>query len=415
MAAPARVILSTALVFSVLLAACGGNDASSGGDSASGEASGQIEVWGMEIEGEAIEKLAADFMKENPDIEVDVNVIGWDVAHDKLLTSVAGDETPDVSMMGTTWMGEFANQGALAEVPDSIDEAAFFDSAWETVVFEGTPQGAPFHIDTRVLYYRTDVAKRAGFEDPPETWEDMQTMAKAMTEEGGAKYGIYLMPNNWQEFLPELWQAGGAPMEGEQFSLDSPEAVEALEFHQWFFDQGLVPPTPAEGYDPTQPFVDGDVPMFFSGPWHVAIIEDTGGKSIEGKWDVAPMPQNESGTSFVGGSDLVVYNQSDNQPAAWEFVEYLTSPEVQAKFHAITGDLPAAVDAWAEGGLAQDEHLQVFKEQMGEAEAPPVIPTWEQVAAEAIAPGIEQATIGDASAQEAAASMQEKATSIGID
>jgi len=115
----------------------------------------------MEIEGEAIEKLAADFMKENPDIEVDVNVIGWDVAHDKLLTSVAGDETPDVSMMGTTWMGEFADQGALAEVPDSIDETAFFDSAWETVLFEDTAQGAPFHIDTRVLYYRTDVAKES--------------------------------------------------------------------------------------------------------------------------------------------------------------------------------------------------------------------------------------------------------------
>ena len=393
------------------LAGCGDNDEVTPAQ----DASGNIEVWGMEIEGEAIKKLAGDFMKENEDIEVDVNVIGWDVAHDKLLTAVAGDQVPDVSMMGTTWMGEFAGQGALAEAPDSIDESGYFDTAWNTAVFEDTAYGVPFHIDTRVLYYRTDIAAKAGFDGPPETWDELKTMAQAMKEKGGAKYGIYLMPNNWQEFLPELWQAGGEPMDGNEFTLDSPEAVEALEFHQWFFDQGLVPPTPAEGYDPTQPFVDGDVPMFFSGPWHVGILGDTGGKELEGKWDVALMPQNETRTSFVGGSDLVVYNQSDNQAAAWAFIEYLTQPDVQAKFNEMTGDLPASVGAWEQAGLSEDPQFSVFEQQMGESQAPPVIPTWEQVAAEAIAPGIEQAAIGDASAEEAAQFMQEKASSIGTD
>ena len=62
----------------------------------------------MGTEGEKLDVLAKDFMQENPDVKVDVTPIAWDVAHDKLITAVAGNKTPDISQMGTTWMGEFA-------------------------------------------------------------------------------------------------------------------------------------------------------------------------------------------------------------------------------------------------------------------------------------------------------------------
>ncbi len=88
--------------------------------------------------------------------------------------------------------------------------------------------------------------------------------------------------------------------------------------------------------------------MFFTGPWHMGLIEEAGGKGFEGKWAVAPMPTKETNTSFVGGSDLAVFKRPKNRDAAWKFVEYLTKPETQAKWYEIV-QRPAVQP----GGLGQ--------------------------------------------------------------
>jgi multiple sugar transport system substrate-binding protein len=396
-----------------LTAGCGGSDEGSSSEDTA-NASGNISVWAMGAEGEKLDVLAKDFMKANPAIKVDVTPIAWDVAHDKLLTSVAGNKTPDISQMGTTWMGEFAKTGALDEVPDSIDQSSFFESAASTGVVDDTAYGVPWYVETRLLYYRTDIAEKAGITSPPKTWDELKTMARAMKEKGGAKYGISLSPNNWQELLPFIWQNGGEVVsDNGEFTFDSPEVVGALEFYQSFFKEGLTAGSVPEGFDITPAFIQGTHPMFFSGPWHISLIQDTGGAEIEGKWAIAKMPEKETGTSFVGGSDLVVFKNGNNKAAAWKFVEYLSTPAVQQKWYSTVSDLPSVESAWDSGKLATDEKLSLFGEQLKDAKTPPVIPRWEQVAADAVNTEMEKVMIGDASPEQGAKSMQEKAASIG--
>jgi multiple sugar transport system substrate-binding protein len=405
--------LGAALAFA--LAACGGSDdEEGGGGEAGGEASGSITVWAMGTEGEKLGVLAKDFMQKNPGITVKVTPIAWEVAHDKLITSIAGGKTPDISQMGTTWMGEFAKTGALEEVPDDIDLDGTFEGARNTAIVDGATYGVPWYVETRVLYYRTDIAEKAGITDPPETWDELKEMATAMKEKGGAKYGIALAPDNWQELLPFVWQQGGEVVdENGEFTLDTPEVVDALEFEKSFFDEGLTSPSVPEGFDVTQGFIAGTHPMFFSGPWHIGLIEEQGGADIEGKWAIAPMPEEDAGTSFVGGSDLVVFKNAPNKEAAWKFVDYLMDPATQSKWYDTVSDLPALEDAWDQGKLASDDNLQIFREQLKDAKSPPPTPKWEQVAAEAINTEMEKALTGGESADEAAKAMQEKASSIG--
>jgi multiple sugar transport system substrate-binding protein len=391
---------------------CGGDDDEGAGGTAA--AGGTITVWAMGAEGEKLDVLAKDFMRENPGITVRVTPIAWDVAHDKLITAVAGNKTPDVSQMGTTWMGEFAKTGALEEVPGSIDQGAFFESAKETGVVDGTTFGVPWYVETRVLYYRTDIAEKAGITEPPATWDELKAMAKAMKEKGGARYGIALSPNNWQELLPFIWQNGGDVITDDgEINFDSPEVVEAIEYYQSFFKEGLTAESVPEGFDVTQGFVAGTHPMFFSGPWHMSLIEEQGGARLKGKWDVALMPENESRTSFVGGSDLVVFEGSDNKDAALKYVDYLLQPQVQQKWYTTVSALPSVESAWDSGPLASDENLSLFGDQLREAKTPPAIPKWEQIASEAINAEMEKAMVGGASAEEAAKAMQAKASSIG--
>jgi multiple sugar transport system substrate-binding protein len=405
------------------LAACGrDDDEPEDGDGAAteeiseGPAEGTIEVWAMGTEGDNLGVLADAFMADNPDATVEVTAVPWDGAHDRIATSIAAGETPDVSLIGTTWMGEFAETGGLDPTPEGLfDESAFFEGPWQSTVVDGTSYGVPWYVETRVLYYRTDLAEQAGLE-PPASWDDLKAFAQGL-QEAGAQNGIYLQPGQtgaWQTFMPFAWQNGAQLTDGNEYTLDSPEMVEALEFYQSFFTEGLSQDTVIDPGGLEQGFAAGRIGAFISGPWHVGLVREAGGAAIEGNFDVVPLPGKDDGIgeSFVGGGNLAVFTDSDNRDGAWKFVQYLTEPDVQQTWYEEITDLPSVQSAWDEGPLTEDEMVGTFGEQLEQTVAPPAVPTWEQVAS-VIDSNIEQVVRGQIEAADAAAAMQQQAASIG--
>lgn len=81
------------------------------------KATGTLDVWAMGAEGEKLPELVKEFTAANPDIKVNVTAVPWDSAHDKFVNSITAGTTPDVAMVGTTWMGEFAGMDALDPTP----------------------------------------------------------------------------------------------------------------------------------------------------------------------------------------------------------------------------------------------------------------------------------------------------------
>jgi multiple sugar transport system substrate-binding protein len=198
------------------------------------------------------------------------------------------------------------------------------------------------------------------------------------------------------------------------FTFDSPQFTEALTYYDSFFEEGLTPRNVPEGFDITPAFVSGTHPMFVSGPWHLGLLDEAGGADLEGKWDVAPMPGKDSGPgiSFIGGSNFVVFKDSPNKDAAWAFLEFLSRPEVQAKWYGIATVMPSVTAGWDQPELKEDPRIDVFRTQLDTTRAQPPIPTWAEVSA-AINDEMEKVTTGDESPEDAAAALQEKATSIG--
>ncbi|GHO50970.1 sugar ABC transporter substrate-binding protein [Ktedonospora formicarum] len=389
-----------------LFAACG--DSGSSGDANSGN----LTVWAMGAEGDNLKALADDFTKANPNIHVTVQAIPWSDAHSKLLTAVAGGQTPDVTLMGTTWMPEFAKMGALDTPPSDIDQNSFFPSTWSTTVYNGTSYGVPWYVDTRVLFYRTDIAQKAGITHAPQTWDELLADAKAMQQKGGAKYGINLGAKDWQELVPFIWQGGGDVYKDGKFTLNTPQTVQALSYYQSFFKQGLTPSSAPQNFDGIQAFVQGTHPMFISGSWNISAINQKSNGKLDGKWAVATLPKQNSMTSFVGGGDLAVFKNSSNKAAAWKFVKYLSQPDVQQKWYTIMQDMPAAKAAWDSGTLSTDKNMIVFRNQLNDAKAPPAIVKWQEVA-DSIDTNMEQVMLGKATPEQAAQSMQQNAESIG--
>ena len=126
-----------ALATALVLAGCGRSDDSGAGNEAQSDpiddspAEGTIEVWAMGAEGDALDAFAEEFEEQNPDAEVEVTAVPWESAHDKIANAITAGETPDVSLIGTTWMGEFAEADGLMPTPDGlVDETDFFPGAW---------------------------------------------------------------------------------------------------------------------------------------------------------------------------------------------------------------------------------------------------------------------------------------------
>ncbi|MFI1222471.1 MULTISPECIES: sugar ABC transporter substrate-binding protein [unclassified Streptomyces] len=393
--APAGV----ALALAVTLSACG----SSGGDVAADEKQ-TLTVWAMGAEGEKLADVAEVYEKANPNITVKVTPIGWDVAHQKLVSAAAAGTLPDVAQMGGSYLGEFAELGVLEPVDTkAFDKKDFFPAGWEQGEVDGTAYGVPWYVDTRVLYYRTDLAQKAGVTKAPTDWKGLKDLATAYQEKAGTKWGLSIQPSGLdtvQNFYSFLYSAGGEIVDEKgEAVIDSPQAVKALEEYGSYFDKGLSNKSVQPGYDVVKDFGNGRVPMFFGGPWHVTLLNE-GQPQLKGKWAIASVPADASSTSMAGGSSLVVSKDSEHKAAATEFIEYLTDTKGQADWYERTKDLPANTSAWESGTLADDADLQIFKKQMDTAKSSPSLANWTEIT-DKVDQAIAKVTQGKASAEDA--------------
>jgi multiple sugar transport system substrate-binding protein len=117
------------------------------------------------------------------------------------------------------------------------------------------------------------------------------------------------------------------------------------------------------------------------------------------------------GASVSGGASFVLFSQSPRKEAAWKLAVYLSEPEVQARFHSITGNLPPRRSVWQAPALAGDPFAQAYREQLERALPTPKVPEWERIATE-LRLVAEEMVAGRLSVDEAAAELDRRADRI---
>lgn len=326
--------------------------------------------------------LARLFEEEHPGTTIRVQAIPWSGAHQRLITSVAGDVTPDVAQLGTTWVPEFAAMQALLPLDEylansSIQLEDFFAGSAETAFFEGQTVSIPWYVDTRVFFYRADLAEQAGWERFPENWEELRAFGEAMTRDINGdgridQYAFNLPTRGEQELFTFLRQAGGDLIDDQtlQVLADTPEMAEGLAFYQELFNRGWAPVQSISALGPHQSMARGVHASFISGPWFVGIIQREL-PDLAGRWAVAPMPRHTRESSFLGGSNLSIFRGSENPDLAWAFVEFCSRPDIQLLWYQAVGNLPASRAAWEVPELGGDPIWDVFRRQLEVAEPPP--------------------------------------------
>ena len=352
----------------------------------------------------AIQQEIDEFEKTHPNVHIEAEVLDWGSAWSKITTAATSGEGPDISQLGTTWVAAIAAMGALRpftaeEIADMGGKDNFVAASWQTCnpVGSGFTVAVPWFVDTRALIYRKDVLEKVGL-DPDEafaTWDSFDaalTKIKEAQEAGTVETYPIGFPgkNDWNvlhNFAPWVWGAGGDMLNPGNTAavFNSDKAIEGFKFYASLFTKGYTPPDVLElnSAQVDGLFPSGEVAMVISGPW---MVKGSRTPNDDGGWGdsdaakvmgVHEIPAGPAGRyTFVGGSDLTVWNSSKHQKEAVEFVKYLVGKESQIRYCQNIGMLPAVNEALADSTFKDDPDYGVFVQAVEHGKSYPAIAAW---------------------------------------
>lgn len=378
----ARGVLLASLFIGVTLTGCDRRAASTQ----------TLTFWTFGPEGEAVQALLPEFARTHPGITVSVQQLPLSAAHQKLLTAYAGGSMPDMMQLGNTWLPEMVALDAVAPLDarvrrsTSVAPADYFDSIWATNVIDGRLYGVPWYVDTRLLFYRVDLLKAAGFDHPPRDWAEWRHMLTALSDPAAHRYGILLPTNEYEQLMSlALEQPDPLLRDGNRYgNFESPGFKRALTFYVDTFRQQQAPAiTNVVAGNPWEEFGRGVYAFYLSGPWNIGEFRARLSADQQDRWSTARLPGPDGpGTGAAGGASLVVFRHSPHKEAAWALIEYLSQPQVQRRFYALVGDMPPRRSAWDGGELSGDPQARAFREQLEHVRPTPPVPEWERIANE---------------------------------
>ena len=350
----------------------------------------RVRFWAMGREGEVVRELLRDFERDNPRIQLDIQGLPWTAAHETLLTAFAGDSTPDLCQLGNTWIPEFAALDALEPLDARVAAAAiprgdYFSGIWDTNVIDGRLLGVPWYVDTRLLFYRRDLAAGVGFREPPRDWDEWMQVLAAIKVQRPSEYSIILPLNEYEPLVALALQQDEPLLRdgGRYGNFRAAGFRRALELYLAMFDLKLAPPAnDTQIANVWDEFAKGHFAFYISGPWQIGEFKRRLPRELQAAWMTAPLPGPAGpGHSIAGGCSLAIFRRSRAKDAAWRVVEYLSRPGTQRRFHEMTGNLPPRRSSWT-GALEGDAYARAFRDQLDRVKPTPQVPEWERIAQE---------------------------------
>ena len=347
-----------------------------------------VEFWGLGREGEVVAEMIPGFERRNPGIRVVMQQIPWIAAHEKLVTARVGDAMPDVAQLGNTWIPEFVALNALQELGDlQVEKNDYFAGVWATNLVDGKLYGVPWYVDTRVLFYRSDLLAAVGYPRGPRTWSEWMDCMERLVRGKKSRFAI-MAPTNQHEPIEVLAMTNGSRFlnaDGTRGAFRAPAFAQAFAFYAEMFRRGYAPKVSNEQVaNLYQQFAQADFAMHITGPWQIGEFSRRLPADMQDKWATAPLPARDAsspaGVSMAGGASLVMFRSARNRDAARKLIEYLSEPAQQIRFYELCGDLPARRSAWRAPALANDPHFAAFRVQLEHVAPFPPVPEWEQIA-----------------------------------
>ncbi len=390
-------LLATSMVFG--LTACGGSgkDGESGSDpgtsqeaetqtDAGSEDSSQstddgeaLEVWVRNTYFDEVTEAAKTFTEETG---IKVNVTEPSSMSDDLALALSSGDTPDVVSIDCVLVPYYSSIGALKDITEEFSALDYKDTfsggLLELSSYEGKQYAVPFAPDVSVLIYNKDIFEASGLdpEKAPKTWDELIEAAKACTSDDvyGYIFSAADAGGMMFTFCPYIWCNGGefTSEDGSESVLNTPEAVAALQLITDMVYEHKVSPESITSYDWTSAedaFKAQKAAMIVLGSSAVGnIVNDV--YDFNAGCTLIPSPDGEKYASFSGGDSMAILADTDMPDAAWQFVDYCLSKEVQVDQLAASGNIPSRSDMFDNELFASHPEYDVLRQALEVGEAP---------------------------------------------
>ncbi|QHT59522.1 sugar ABC transporter substrate-binding protein [Paenibacillus lycopersici] len=370
-----------------MLAACGSNDNSNGGaanaNKPSGSAAGTnakngsgsnaagttndapkkdvaLNFWTISLSpnfDDYINGRIKKYEDEHPGITVKWTDLPYGSMENKLLTSIAGGNSPDVVNLNTGMTLTLAAKNALVDLNKEATEeqrSIYFPDLYNSTKLGDSAYAFPWYFGLSVFMYNKKIYEEAGLDPnkPPVTFEELKQQAVQIKEKTG-KYGFTLVSNP-----PADLYFAGVPMisdDKKKIILDTPEALEWAKWNKSLYDEGVIPKDSvgADANYATDKYQGGQIATLTTGANFLNRVK-TNAPDVYGNTLVAKMPAKKEGGNYQASlMDVVVPTMSKNHKEAIDFANYITNDESQLEFCKVVNILPSTKKAAADPFFTQ--------------------------------------------------------------
>ncbi len=333
---------------------------------------GQTVVWWHQISGsrqEGLDAIVADFNATNEcGITVEAqNQGGYNDIRDKMNAGIATGELPGLIVGYQNDQAFYALAGGLADINPYLndsywglsaeDQADFYAAFLQQSVhpaFDNMRLGFPPNRSIEIMYYNQTWLEELGYSGPPTTPEEFREMSCAAAAANGDGTGGYILRDDASGTAAWTFAFGGDVLnaDGTGYIYNSQATVDALAFQKAMLDEGCAFFF-TEGYPNTEfayrraIFTTGSSSgmPYYRGDTETAATEL--GKEAD-VWGIAAIPHTtpDPVVNVYGGDVMIPATTPETQLAAWIFVKYYTTPEVQAQWDNVSGYFPTRASTW---------------------------------------------------------------------
>jgi ABC-type glycerol-3-phosphate transport system substrate-binding protein len=318
-------------------------------------------------------------MAENPDVVVEVETIPYPEYQQRLQLAVQGGNSPTVATVDQIWTAGLAARGNIISLDEyvaasgSVKRDNFFAGAWDSAVVDGQAFGVPFNVDVwQFTFYNEDLLLAADV-DPQSltTWDGLEAAGAALTGDG--QFGIGLFGHLGEDTVVVMdsfiFSNEGEVLDSAgKCALNQPASVEALEYLA-----GLKQYAPAgvlnnSSGEMRELFLNGSLATEFWPALEQPTLQDS---DINWGFLAGTAPAGKTPVGTYGGWNLSMFTDATDaeRDAAWRFIEFITSPEVNGD---VVDLLPANIEAAKAFVEANREGPEVILEHLNNAKPRPL-------------------------------------------
>jgi len=290
-------------------------------------------------------------------IPVNIELIAYEDFFPKWTAAIASGNLPDISFLGYQEVGQFYMQGVLEDISSLVADVQkkngqIFSNCLKVVTFNGKTYAMPLWGEGTALYYRKDLLARAGFKNPPDTWEEFRTMAAKLTDPSKNQFGAgigYGEGNSDAEWLSRaiIWSFGGSIFDKNgALAINSPKTKEAIKFIADIFSVDKSTPPSAIGWNDA-----GNNTAYLSG--QAAMVVNTGSiinamkkdnPDLLEKTGVVVLPKGNAGRFTAGiSNNLAIFKDAPNKELAKQCLAYIMESSWYQKWIDVSAPLALPV------------------------------------------------------------------------